>query len=170
MSRRFDRRPVRDEVPLEIAWAGGRDAACSFISFDEYPAIEMALAASRARGNAVINPDFTDGTDGWTAACEAGIARLLEDDVSRTFRTWGPRRYPDRDYALPASVVRGFAEHLDTTPAPPVGHSTYVVDPSRYSSRSGMAFDMRGMLRDVDAAHRAGRTVFHPMEGTYQAV
>ncbi len=168
MSRRFRRRPPLNDVPLKIAPAGGRDVAYPLISFDEYPEIEQALKASRTTGNAIVNPDFEIGTDGWTAACNARIASLIDEDAWRIFRSWGPRRYPDRKYDMPASVARGFAEHLETAPATPAGPMPFHVDVSRYSGRQGMAFDMRGLMDDIDAAGRAGHVVFHHMEGPAQ--
>ena len=123
---------------------------------------------ARMEGSLDERPRFQSRPEAWERECHDRISRMIEDDTNRMFRTWGPRRYPDRDYGMPVMVARGFKEYAERTAGVPATPAPFQVDVGRHMSRSGMATDYRGMIAEIKAAHRAGRTVFLPMEGAPQ--
>lgn len=155
------------DTGLHISYGGGRDSmAMSLPLVARYMSKPYVGGPSRGEGVKILrNPDFVEGLSGWTdlhAAAE--ISRLSDLSVERLFRAWGPGFYPHLKYDTPAAVQRGFARHLALTGDRPLPPEPFVLNSARYRSTTGLTLDMRGMLAEAEAAERAGRTVYHPVE------
>jgi len=167
MTRNRKAKAGAGDTGLHISYGGGRDStAVSMALVEGYAPRRYAAGPSRGEGVKILrNPDFVEGLNGWTdlhAAAE--ISRLSDLSVERLFRAWGPGFYPRLKYDTPAAVQRGFARHLAMTGDRPLPPEPFVLDSARYRSTTGLTLDMRGMLADAEAAERAGRTVYHPVE------
>jgi len=154
--------PVAAEnTGLHVSYGGGQDSTAVQLGLLARYASEPYVAGpSRGEGVKILrNPDYVENTGGIDK-----VERLSDLWIRRIFRAWGPESYPRLKYDTPAAVQRGFVQHLALTGDRPLPPEPFVVDPARYGSRGGMASDMRGMMAVLEAAERAGRTVYHPTE------
>lgn len=155
------------DTGLHISYGGGRDSTAVPVALlERYASTPYVGGPSRGEGVKILrNPDFAEGTDGWTDMRGAAeVARLSDLSIERLFRAWAPGHYPLLKYDTPPAVRRGFERHLALTGDRPLPPEPFVVNTARYSSRSGMAFDMRGMFADIAAAERSGRPVYYTTE------
>lgn len=155
------------DTGMHISYGGGHESTVRPAAFLEHCAsIRYAGGPGRDEGtNMLRNPDFVDNADGWTGRDGLPeVQRLSDLSFERLFRAWAPGRYPRLNYDTPPAVKRGFARHLALTGDRPLPPEPFVVDTARYSSRSGLSFDMRGMLDATEAAERAGRPIYYATE------
>lgn len=173
------KRPTGPMYPeMSISPSGGHDVECFPLMNERFAHIFVpgpsrgegvkvgSQHAARTAGiaPAIANPDFVEGTDGWNATNHfTSVLPLIDAETMRLFERWGPKQYPDRRYATPPVVDRGFAHHLATTSGRPAAPEPFYVNTSRYSGPQGLSFDMRGMFADIEAAERAGRTIVYPV-------
>jgi hypothetical protein len=152
MARNSSRVIARKSASPDVVRGGGLDS----------PFMPLTTEAIRLRGL-----DFeTSGGEADGPPTYDHVRRAFGDDPGRAFAAWGRPRYPDREYPVPAPVREGFLAHCrELPPRPaPAGGRAFRVEPHRYASRSGMAFDMADLTRDVANAERAGRTILWETE------